>query len=995
MSACTALKKMQGLLFVSSTAASVLARRVFSAALIPAARSFRGTPVWSSAAAATRVPSSRRCRPAHTMAPPPAAAAAVPSMAAEGKSGTVADAPAAAPAPSVTKRGDYTPPAYLVETVDLRFDLDDTGVATRVSSRLVMNRNEKAPGGTVPLVLNGDKEMSLVAGSLKLDGVALPADAYTVDSSGLTVASVPTGKDFVIESTVEIAPSSNKALEGLYMSGGNYCTQCEAEGFRRITFYPDRPDVMAVYTTTITADKELFPVLLSNGNCVQNGDLDGGRHYVKYEDPFKKSSYLFAVVAGRLVSLDDEFVTCSGKKVTLRVWVRDGDVPKCTHAMAALKSAMKWDEDQYGREYDLDIYQILVVDDFNMGAMENRSLNVFNSKYVLASPETATDSDYNGISGVIAHEYFHNYSGNRVTCRSWFELTLKEGLTVFRDQCAAAEGPGAWTPPVVKRISDVTRLRSSQFPQDAGPMAHPIRPESYVEINNFYTATVYEKGAAVVRMSRTLLGKEGFRRGAELYFERHDGQAVTCDDWMKALVDANPDGPDMTQFMLWYSQAGTPVLTIGTAYDAAARTLTLNVEQTVPATPGQPTKEPMHIPLATGLVGPDGAPVPVDVEGTPAAYTVVLSVRKAKESFVLRGVPEGTVPSLLRDFSAPVKLVREGGVDRQEVAFLMANDTDDFNRWEAAQTLGMDVILEYVNTRESDSSASFEPLSDAVIEAFRKTLRDEKTDPSLRARVMVLPDEGYVAEQVSVADPLLIHEARDSVKKQLATALRADLEAVAAANAAATAGEYKIDPASQGARALKNVCLQYLAALGETATLDACLETVRTGSNMTDVLAALGVLSNSPDCPQREAALSEFYAKWKNDYLVMVSWLRIQAMASRPDALTAVKALMKHEAFDITNPNNVYSVVGGYAMANPVGFHSPPSGEGYIWLADVVLQLDKNNPQVAARMVSAFTRWRKYNSSRQETMKAQLERIRGTKGLSNDVFEICDKSLAA
>ena len=981
----------QALLFVSSTTVSAIARRALTAASTTSARSFRGTPLLPSVSAATRV-SSRRCRPTHTMAPPPAAA--VPSMAAEEKSGGLA-APVAPPAPTVTKRGDYTPPAYLVGTVDLRFDLDDTGVATRVSSKLVVHRNADAPSGEAPLVLNGDKEMKLVEGSLKVNGTALSADAFMVGPTGLTIPSVPSNDEFVVESTVEIAPSANKALEGLYMSGGNYCTQCEAEGFRRITYFPDRPDVMSVYTTTITGDKTLFPVLLSNGNCVESGDLEGGRHYVKYVDPWKKPSYLFAVVAGQLVSLDDEFVTCSGKTVTLRVWVRDGDLHKCGHAMAALKNAMKWDEDQYAREYDLDIFQILCVNDFNMGAMENKSLNVFNSKYVLASPETATDSDYNGISGVIAHEYFHNYSGNRVTCRSWFELTLKEGLTVFRDQCSAAEGPGAWTPPVVKRISDVTRLRSSQFPQDAGPMAHPIRPESYVEINNFYTATVYEKGACVVRMARTLLGKEGFRRGAELYFERHDGQAVTCDDWMKALVDANPHGPDMSQFMLWYSQAGTPTLTVGTTYDTSAGTLTLNVEQTVPATPGQPTKEPMHIPLAVGLIGPDGSAVPVDVEGTPAADTVVLSVRKHKESFVLRGVPDGTVPSLLRDFSAPVKLVREGGVDRLTTAFLMANDTDDFNRWEAAQTLGMDVILEYVSAREADASASFAPLSDGVIEAFRKTLRDEKTDPSLRARVMVLPDEGYVAEQVTVADPLLIHEARDSVKKQLATALRADLEAVAAASAAATAGEYKIDPVSQGARALKNVCLQYLAALGESATLDKCLDTVRNGSNMTDVLAALGVLSNSPDCPQREAALSEFYSKWKDDYLVMVSWLRIQAMASRPTTLSAVKALMKHEAFDINNPNNVYAVVGGFAMANPVGFHSPPNGEAYVWLADVVLQLDKKNPQVAARMVSAFTRWRKYDATRQGVMKAQLERMRGTKGLSNDVFEICDKSVAA
>ncbi|BCR03471.1 aminopeptidase N [Desulfuromonas versatilis] len=869
---------------------------------------------------------------------------------------------------------DYLPPAYLVDAVALRFELGEE--STRVSSRLHCRRNPDFPGEPQALVLFGRQ---LFLTSLLLDGRQLQPGEYRVDEESLSIPGVP--ESFCLEVNTEIRPQENTSLEGLYKSSGIFCTQCEAQGFRKITYYPDRPDVMASFTTTIVAEKARYPVLLSNGNLVEQGELDGGRHFATWQDPFKKPSYLFALVAGDLVRIADSFTTASGREVQLHIYVEQRNRDKCDHAMRSLKKAMRWDEQTYGLEYDLDIYMILAVDDFNMGAMENKGLNIFNSKYVLARPDTATDADYQAIEGVIGHEYFHNWTGNRVTCRDWFQLSLKEGLTVFRDQEFSAD----MTSRAVKRIDDVRVLRNAQFPEDAGPMAHPVRPDSYVEINNFYTTTVYNKGAEVIRMYHTLLGAEGFRKGLQLYLERHDGQAVTTDDFLAAMAEAG--GRDLGQFALWYSQAGTPVVQAQGSYDAAGRVYTLKLSQSCPPTPGQQEKRPFHIPVALGLLDLDGNDLPLQLEGetAPLGTSRVLELRAAEQTYRFVNVPSPPVPSLLRGFSAPVQL--QADYTEAELAFLMAHDSDPFNRWEAGQQLASRVLLKLAADHQAGRPLQ---LDEAFAAAFGKTLCDSDADPALLAQALALPTETYLAEQMAVADPEAIHAAREFVRRALAEKFRHEFAAVL--EASARSGPYSIEPAAVGWRSLKNLCLAYLMTLEEPSTVDHCCRQFQNGDNMTDVIAALACLVNSAG-PERQQALGAFYEKWREDPLVVDKWFTLQATSKRPDTLEQVRLLMEHPAFNIRNPNKVRALVGAFCHGNPARFHDR-SGAGYAFLGDRVLELDRLNPQVAARLLGALTRWRKYDGARQELMKSQLQRILAAEGLSRDVYEVASKSLA-
>ncbi|MGY0787747.1 aminopeptidase N [Azospirillum argentinense] len=878
--------------------------------------------------------------------------------------------------PKAIRLQDYRPPAHLIDTVDLFFDLGEE--VTTVRAQLGLRRNPACDSAAaLPLTLDGQR-LELV--SVALNGQPLGDADYTVTPDHLTVHSVP--ETFTLETVVRIKPQENTALEGLYKSSGNFCTQCEAEGFRKITYFADRPDVMARYTTTITADKALYPVLLSNGNLIESGDLPDGRHRAVWEDPFPKPCYLFALVAGTLVHQEDRFRTASGRDVTLRIYVEPGNEDKVDHAMRSLIKSMRWDEEVFGLEYDLDIFNIVAVGDFNMGAMENKSLNVFNTKYILAKPETATDQDFLGIEAVVAHEYFHNWTGNRVTCRDWFQLSLKEGLTVFRDQ----EFSSDMNSRAVKRIADVQRLRTVQFPEDSGAMAHPVRPDSYVEINNFYTPTVYDKGSEVIRMYHTLLGPRGFRKGMDLYFQRHDGQAVTCDDFAAAMSDAT--GVDLTQFKRWYRQAGTPELDVSGAYDEAAKTYRLTVRQTVPPTPGQPVKEPMHIPLVMGLLGPDGADLPLRLTGEaePAGTSRTLHITEAEQTFTFVDVPARPVPSLLRGFSAPVKL--RADLTDGDLTFLMANDSDAFNRWEAGQTLATRLLLSLVTDRQAGRELA---LPQSFIDAVGAVLKDADQDPAFAAQALVLPTESYLGTQMEVIDPDAIHAVREFARRRLAEALRPGWLDTHRRNAGNE--PFSVDAAAIGRRALKNLCLAYLMALEDEEALGLCLGQYRGAQAMTDVMAALQFLSNS-NAPERDEAIASFYERWKGEALVVDKWFGVQATSHRPDALERVTALLAHPAFEIRNPNKVYALIGGFAGGNPVRFHDT-SGAGYRFLADQVLRLDPMNPQVAARMVGPFSRLRRYDATRRALMKAELERIVATPGLSPDVFEVASKSLEA
>ncbi len=875
-------------------------------------------------------------------------------------------------APKTIYLRDYRPPDYLIETVRLRFELAETG--TLVQSRLTVKRNHE---GRRPLVLDG-QELHLLG--LEIDGRALDAAEYSADADTLTIPDAPEQFELVVRTRIH--PEANTSLEGLFQSSGNFCTQCEAEGFRKITYYLDRPDVMARFTTTIVADRARYPVMLSNGNPTESGQLEDGRHWVTWEDPFPKPSYLFALVAGRLVCVEEAFTTASGRPVALRIYVEPGNEDRVGHAMRSLANSMRWDEAVFGLEYDLDIYMIVAVGDFNMGAMENKGLNVFNTKYVLARGDTATDADYRGIEGVIGHEYFHNWTGNRVTCRDWFQLSLKEGLTVFRDQAFSADMGS----PAVQRIDDVRILRSSQFIEDAGPMAHPVRPDAYMEINNFYTTTVYNKGAEVVRMMHTLLGAQGFRKGMDLYFERHDGQAVTCDDFAAAMEGAT--GVDLGQFRRWYSQAGTPAVRVEGHYDSDARRYTLQIEQSCPATPGQPEKQPFHIPLVLGLIGPDGRDLPLRLAGEQTSDAVpttrVLDLKAAKERFVFEDVPSQPVPSLLRGFSAPVRLTFD--YSDEDLEFLLANEGDDFNRWEAGQRLACRVILELVDRRKRGESMVMHA---GFAEAMRLVLIDDAVDPELRAQVLALPSEAYLGELIEPIDVDGIHAAREFVRRALAESMQSDLERVYRING--SEGPYQIDTPAMGRRALRNCCLSYLMCLQRPKLNALCLTQLDQADNMTDTMAALAALVDS-DLPERMQALERFYARWKDDPLVLDKWFALQAGSSHPSTLDDVVRLMDHPAFSIKNPNKVRALIGVFCMRNTARFHDA-SGAGYRFLADQVLALNAINPQVAARMLQPLTGWKRYDSARQDLMRAQLERVLSTEGLSRDVFEVAAKSL--
>ncbi|MGC1455504.1 MAG: aminopeptidase N [Nitrospirota bacterium] len=872
---------------------------------------------------------------------------------------------------------DYAPPDYLIETTMLEFNLDET--RTRVRSLLTLISNHDRSKGVRPLVLNHG---NLPLKAIRIDGRPLSEKEYVSDTALLTIPVLPERCSLEIET--EINPRDNTELSGLYLSGSGFFTQCEAEGFRKITYYIDRPDVMSRFFITIVADKKKLPVLLSNGNLIGSGEMKDGRHFAKWHDPFPKPAYLFALVAGDLARIEDKFTTMSGRGVTLHIYVQHHNKDKCDHAMDSLKKAMKWDEETYGREYDLDIFMIVATDDFNMGAMENKGLNVFNSKYVLARSETATDADFQGILGVVGHEYFHNWSGDRVTCRDWFQLSLKEGFTVFRDQQFMED----MTSPGVQRINDVNILRSHQFREDSGPMAHPVRPESYVEINNFYTLTVYNKGAEVIRMMRAILGPTGFRKGTDLYFSRHDGQAVTTDDFVKAMEDAA--GADLSQFKLWYSQAGTPELKVSRSYDQKARTYTLTFTQTCRPTPGQPEKKPFHIPVALGLLGKDGREIILNQLFAPKGGsercegTTVLELMNTEETFVFTNIPEQPVPSVLRGFSAPVKVMLD--LTDDERLFLMANDLDEFNRWDAGQQLAVKLILKLITDHQEGKTLT---LDRSFIAAFKKTLESSMQDKSFQAFALALPGETYLADFMAVIDPAAIHEARQFVQKTLAAELKVQFLAVYHANE--DTGPYRHDQEAIGRRSLKNICMAYLAELEDEESRVLCMQQFKTGGNMTDVVTALANLANI-NCPERNAALAAFYAKWKDDPLVMDKWLSIQAMSRLPFALDTVKELMRHSAFNIKNPNKVRALIGAFSQGNPVRFHDP-DGAGYAFLADQVLAIDPMNPQIAARLLNPFTLWNRYDEKRKALMKTQLERILNSPKLSRDTHEVVSKSL--
>nr|XP_010935789.1 puromycin-sensitive aminopeptidase isoform X2 [Elaeis guineensis] len=877
---------------------------------------------------------------------------------------------------------DYKKPAYLFDTVDLRFQLGED--KTIVSSKIfALPRIE---GVSCPLVLHGH-DLKLL--SIKVDGKELKKEEFQLDVRHLTLASPPTSA-FTLEIVTEMYPQNNTSLEGLYKSSGNFCTQCEAEGFRKITYYQDRPDVMAKYTCRIEADKTLYPVLLSNGNLIEHGDLEDGKHYALWEDPFKKPSYLFALVAGQLESRDDSFVTCSGRKVSLRIWTPSHDVPKTAHAMYSLKAAMKWDEEVFGLEYDLDLFNIVAVPDFNMGAMENKSLNIFNSKLVLASPETATDADYAAILGVIGHEYFHNWTGNRVTCRDWFQLSLKEGLTVFRDQEFSSD-MGSRT---VKRIADVSRLRTYQFPQDAGPMAHPVRPHSYIKMDNFYTVTVYEKGAEVVRMYKTLLGSSGFRKGMDLYFKRHDGQAVTCEDFFAAMRDAND--ADLSNFLLWYSQAGTPHVKVTSSFDPDARTYTLRFSQEVPPTPGQPVKEPMFIPVAIGLLDSSGKDMPLTTvyndgvlqmiaSSNQPVFTTVLQVKKKEEEFVFSDIPERPIPSLLRGYSAPVRL--DSDLTGSDLFFLLAHDSDEFTRWEAGQVLARKLMLSLVADFQQKKTLVLNP---KFVDGIRTILCNSTLDKEFIAKAITLPGEGEIMDMMAVADPDAVHAVRSFIKKQLALQLKKEFLTTVIDNR--SSGPYDFNHHDMARRALKNTSLAYLASLDEPELTELALHEYKSATNMTEQFAALTAIAQNPG-QVRDDVLSDFYSRWQHDFLVVNKWFALQAMSDIPGNVVNVQKLLNHPAFDLRNPNKVYSLIGGFC-GSPVNFHAK-DGSGYKFLGEIVLLLDKLNPQVASRMVSAFSRWRRYDETRQALAKAQLEMIMSANGLSENVYEIASKSLAA
>ncbi|WP_428357337.1 aminopeptidase N [Methyloprofundus sp.] len=867
---------------------------------------------------------------------------------------------------------DYQEPKYLIETVDLNFILE--AEYTRVVSRLTITHNPDNSAKHAALELLGE-ELTLI--SVAVNGVALTDSQYTLTDESLTIIDVPQNTTFTLAIENTINPKANSALEGLFVSNDMLCTQCEAQGFRKITYFLDRPDVMARFTTTLIADKTLYPVLLSNGNKVAHGELIDNRHWVTWEDPFKKPCYLFALVAGQLECIEDQFTTMSGRNITLQIFVETHDMDKCAHAMQSLKNAMRWDEQVYGREYDLDLYMIVAVGHFNMGAMENKGLNVFNTKFVLARPDTATDMDYEHIEGVIGHEYFHNWSGNRITCRDWFQLSLKEGFTVFRDQEFTADQ----TSRAVKRIDDVNALRTRQFAEDAGPLAHPIRPEAYIEINNFYTLTVYEKGAEVVRMLRTILGTENFHKGADLYFQRHDGQAVTCEHFVQAMEDAN--ARDLSQFRRWYAQAGTPEIKVEQAYDADTQTFNLTLSQSIP---GQENAAVLHIPIKVALLAANGTVMDAhlsDVASMNKEFTLELT--QQTQDFVFENVTGNPVLSILRDFSAPVKLqISRPLID---LAFLLQHDNDSFNRWEAGQQLVASIIFELIENLKQDKNLA---IPDILVTSFKAILEQPTTDLSYLACLLSLPAETYLAEQMLVVDVDAIHLARQFVKRSLAEHLSEQFTTLYLQYNQGETGE--LNSEAIGKRRIKNLCLDYLTQLDSDNSYQLANAQFASAKTMTDQIAALGSIVNSEN-PQKQAYLEQFYQQWQGEALVIDKWFSLQASSSQQGTFDVVQSLLHHAAFDLKNPNRVRSLVSAFSQANAIHYHAK-NGQGYQFLADQVIALNSLNPQVASRMVSALTQWRKFDKQRQDLMQQQLERIISSENISKDVFEIASKSLA-
>ena len=895
-------------------------------------------------------------------------------------------------APKPILREEYRPFAYRMDHVALTFELDSD--ATLVFSELHLQplENENADSGQ--LLLDG-AELELV--DVHLNGSVLGADRFQQTETGLLIEGIT--KTCVLGIRTRINPAANAALEGLYQSSGNFCTQCEAQGFRKITYYPDRPDVLATFDVTLIADKARYPVLLANGNLADSGLCDdGNRHWARWHDPFPKPSYLFALVAGNLEHIQDTYTTASGREVDLRIYAESHNLSQLDYAMEALKRSMKWDEEVFNFEYDLDIFMIVAVDDFNMGAMENKGLNIFNSRFVLARPETATDTDIAGVESVIAHEYFHNWTGNRITCRDWFQLSLKEGLTVFRDQEFSSDINSR----AVKRIADVRLLKSRQFPEDAGPMAHPIRPDSYIEINNFYTVTVYEKGAEVIRMMHTLLGAEGFQKGMAVYVERHDGTAATCEDFVLAMEQGG--GVDFSQFRRWYSQAGTPALQISSEYDADSQSYKLIVEQNCAATPGQSSKLPFHIPLRLGLLGEAGQALPLQQtdkasQSTKASNELVLDLKDGKQVFEFENVAEQPVPSLLRQFSAPVNMNYQ--YSDSDLALLMSHDSDTFNRWDSSQRLFCRVV-ELVKTAKGDRLREHDSVA-VMLQAFSVCLADETMDPALKAEIFTFPDIEAIADSQTdsankvpaLIDVELLHSARQSVLSLLATTLQESLLTQYQLLQDAQGDDYQLDAASMGKRSLKNTCLQLLSNSGESAAIDVWQKLAEKqyvqANNMTDRVASLKALCSTTSAT-RENTLTDFYQRFENEKLVIDKWFSLQAQSTAADVVEQVDSLRAHSAFNLLNPNRVRSLIGVFAMTNTVGFHQA-DGRGYQLLTETITALDRHNPQVAARLASVFTRWRRFDVGRQKLMQQSLQQIASIENLSPDVFEIVSKSL--
>ncbi len=877
---------------------------------------------------------------------------------------------------------DYKKPDFLIDKTELVFQLDPQ--TTQVRSKLAIRRNPEANTPDAPLRLHGQElELRRVA----IDGVALTPPQYQLTTEELIVTSVP--DQFVLETEVNINPEANTSLEGLYKSRTMYCTQCEAEGFRKITYYLDRPDVMSEFTTTIEASQDTFPVLLSNGNLIDSGTRDNGLHFASWHDPFKKPAYLFALVAGDLACVEDTFTTMSGRQVDLKIFVESKDLDKCEHAMTSLKKSMRWDEEVYGREYDLDIFMIVAVDDFNMGAMENKGLNIFNTSCVLAKPETTTDATFQRVEAIVAHEYFHNWSGNRVTCRDWFQLSLKEGFTVFRD----AEFSADMNSRTVKRVEDVSLLRTLQFAEDNGPMAHPVRPPSFIEISNFYTLTVYEKGAEVVRMIHTLLGPQLFRKGSDLYFERHDGEAATIENFVTAMEDAS--GRDLSQFTRWYSQAGTPRLTAKDSYDAEQGTYQLTISQSTPDTPEAKSvdKLPLHIPIALGLLGDAGnlaikqAGKEPDPDTADNTHTV-LELTEAEQTFVFEGLPEKPTPVLLRGFSAPVKL--HYPYSRSQLQAIMSRDSDGFSRWDASQKLAVEVIQDNIAAFRNKQSYQVDPM---LVEAYRAVLADTSLDPAMVALMLQLPTEAYLSEIAIEINVEAIHAARQVVRETLAQELENDFMAAYERNL--LTGPFSAAAEDMAKRSLKNVALAYLVQTGKNEHLQLAKAQLDSATNMTDELAALTTIINCEAVAAeslRAQVLVDFYQKWSEETLVVNQWLTAQAGCQLPGGLERVKALMEHEAFDVKNPNKVRSLIGAFSN-NAINFHSA-DGSGYDFLAEQILVLNKLNPQIASRLLSPLTKWKRYDSARQQLMQTALKHILAEEHLSKDVYEVVSKSLA-